>query len=143
MHTFTKKGIILHIQDGLQGCIQDFLKGVTKWGFECFIRIVWDTADCSIRVFRSSYRVSLSWTHSPCMYLCCQTQYSWLFELVSYLDKSQDDNLWLLLWQAKILGVSGTPENSPKYAPGLSMLYYPSIKIWPNFGKSPLWVCLK
>ena len=31
-----------------------FYKGVSKWGCECSITAVWTTADCSIRVFRSS-----------------------------------------------------------------------------------------
>ena len=33
--------------------MQNFSKGVSKWGFECSIRVIWASTYCSIRVFRS------------------------------------------------------------------------------------------
>ena len=36
------------------GAYPEFLKGFSKRGFECSIRIVWSLDDCSIRVLRSS-----------------------------------------------------------------------------------------
>ena len=66
------------------GISKNFSRGVSKWGFECSIRVLWALAECSIKVFRCTpfsnctYPIAhnLLCTCSSCMY---QPQDSLLF----------------------------------------------------------------